>query len=153
MFYKIFASRDCNMRQSVATYRCVVLPSSAEFYQCRNSSSKVVVGQQQGSYKGYFGPYLAISPRGSQGSLRLAFSQPLAPPYKHLRLIALPSLLVRLSVLGYCLPLLLYRPLLSTPYITYTRLTYSLLYTLAILPYSNSRVVVGQQQGRLSLES
>jgi hypothetical protein len=29
MFYEIFASRDRNMRQSVATCRCVVLPSSA----------------------------------------------------------------------------------------------------------------------------
>jgi len=29
MFYKIFASRDRNIRQSMATCRCVVLPSSA----------------------------------------------------------------------------------------------------------------------------
>ena len=49
-----------------------------------------------GFCKGYFGPYSAASPRGSQGSPRLAFSQPLAPPYKHLGLTALPSSSVRL---------------------------------------------------------
>ena len=48
-------------------------------------------------YKGYFGPYTGARPRDSQGSPRLAFGQPLVPPYKLLELAPLPPLSVRLS--------------------------------------------------------
>ena len=77
-----------------------------------------------------FAPYSSAYLQSFQGLLRLAFSQPLAPPYKLLRLITLPPLLVYLYI--KLLPTLI---TISSSFINslviYTWLICSLLYTLS----------------------
>ena len=78
---------------------------------------------------------LALTRLHCLGALRGCQGQPLASP-QHL-LISTSGLQPFpphrfVSVRGYCLPLLPYRPLPSTLLITHARLTYSLPYTLAM---------------------
>ena len=86
-------------------------------------------------YKGSFGLLLGCMPRGSQELLRLAFGQPLAPPYKLLRPIALPSSLICLCTRLLPTLITISSSSIDSP-ITYARLTYSLPYTLAIMPHT-----------------
>ena len=84
--------------------------------------------RQGGSVRDLLAPNSAISWE-LLGLLRLAFGQALAPPYKLLRLVVSSSLYKAITILFTILFSFI------NSFMTYTQLTYSLLYTWANMPY------------------